>query len=401
MTRVIGLISGTSVDGIDAALVEISGTDIDLQVELVAGVTYPYPDSLREKILAVCAGVSLSMAELAELDDAIAFQFAQAAQEIQRNSPTANLIGSHGQTVYHRPPVKSGSQQTVEPLPTSPSSHHPITQLGYTLQLGRGEVIAQLTGIKTISNFRVADIAAEGQGAPLVSRVDAYLLSSPTQHRCIQNIGGIGNLTYLPARQGNWLEAICGWDTGPGNALLDLAVQHFSDGSQTYDQDGNWARQGTPCQELVEQWLREDFFHLSPPKSTGRELFGVDYLNRCLAESSAYHLSPADTLATLTELTATSIVHSYRNFLPKMPDEVLLCGGGSRNLYLKQRLQALMESVQVLTTDEVGVSGDFKEAISFAVLAYWRTLGIPGNLPQVTGATAALPLGNVHTLIES
>jgi anhydro-N-acetylmuramic acid kinase len=290
MTRVIGLISGTSVDGIDAALVEISGTDIDLQVELVAGVTYPYPDSLREKILAVCAGVSLSMAELAELDDAIAFQFAQAAQEIQRNSPTANLIGSHGQTVYHRPPVKSGSQQTVEPLPTSPSSHHPITQLGYT------------------------------------------------QHRCIQNIGGIGNLTYLPARQGNWLEAICGWDTGPGNALLDLAVQHFSDGSQTYDQDGNWARQGTPCQELVEQWLREDFFHLSPPKSTGRELFGVDYLNRCLAESSAYHLSPADTLATLTELTATSIVHSYRNFLPKMPDEVLLCGGGSRNLYLKQRL---------------------------------------------------------------
>jgi len=401
MTRVIGLISGTSVDGIDAALVEISGTDIDLQVELVAGVTYPYPDSLREKILAVCAGVSLSMAELAELDDAIAFQFAQAAQEIQRNSPTANLIGSHGQTVYHRPPVKSGSQQTVEPLPTSPSSHHPITQLGYTLQLGRGEVIAQLTGIKTISNFRVADIAAEGQGAPLVSRVDAYLLSSPIQHRCIQNIGGIGNLTYLPARQGNWLEAICGWDTGPGNALLDLAVQHFSDGSQTYDQDGNWARQGTPCQELVEQWLREDFFHLSPPKSTGRELFGVDYLNRCLAESSAYHLSPADTLATLTELTATSIVHSYRNFLPKMPDEVLLCGGGSRNLYLKQRLQALMESVQVLTTDEVGVSGDFKEAISFAVLAYWRTLGIPGNLPQVTGATAALPLGNVHTLIES
>ncbi|MBW4545780.1 MAG: anhydro-N-acetylmuramic acid kinase [Symplocastrum torsivum CPER-KK1] len=393
MTRVIGLISGTSVDGIDAALVEISGTDIDLQVELVAGETYPYPDSLREQILAVCAGASLSMAELAELDDAIAFQFAQAAQSIQSNSPSASLIGSHGQTVYHRPPVKPGSQPTVEPLPTSP--------LGYSLQLGRGEVIAQLTGIKTISNFRVADIAANGQGAPLVSRVDAYLLSSPTQHRCIQNIGGIGNLTYLPARQGNWLEAICGWDTGPGNALLDLAVQHFSDGSQTYDQDGNWARQGTPCQALVEQWLSEDFFHLSPPKSTGRELFGVDYLNRCLAESTAYHLSPADTLATLTELTASSIVHSYRNFLPKMPDEVLLCGGGSRNLYLKQRLQALMESVEVLTTDEAGVNGDFKEAIAFAVLAYWRSLGIPGNLPQVTGAAAAVPLGNVYVPIES
>ncbi|NEQ20458.1 MAG: anhydro-N-acetylmuramic acid kinase [Microcoleus sp. SIO2G3] len=393
MTRVIGLISGTSVDGIDAALVEITGTDIDLNVQLLAGATYPYPTALREQILEVCGGASLSMAELAQLDDAIALQFAQAAQEIQTGDTPAELIGSHGQTVYHRPPVKSGTQSTVEPLL--------ITQLGYTLQLGRGEVIAQLTGIKTISNFRVADIAAEGQGAPLVSRVDAYLLSSPTQHRCIQNIGGIGNLTFLPARQGNWLEAICGWDTGPGNALLDLAVQHFSEGSQTYDQDGNWARQGTPCQVLVEQWLREDFFQASPPKSTGRELFGVDYLNRCLAESTAYDLSPADTLATLTELTASSIVHSYRNFLPKMPDEVLLCGGGSRNLYLMQRLQALMKSVQVLTTDEVGVSGDFKEAIAFAVLAYWRTLGIPGNLPQVTGATAAVPLGNVYASIES
>jgi len=398
MTRVIGLISGTSVDGIDAALVEITGTDIDLKVELLAGETYPYPPELREQILEVCAGAALSMVELAELDDAIAFQFAKAAQAIQTDDTPTDLIGSHGQTVYHRPPVKQESRSFSEQGDREKGKLY--TPLGYTLQLGRGEVIGQLTGIKTVSNFRVADIAAGGQAAPLVSKVDASLLSSPTRHRCIQNIGGIGNLTYLPARQGNWLEAVCGWDTGPGNALLDLAVQHFTEGSQTYDQDGSWAAKGTACQALVEQWLSQDFFQIPPPKSTGRELFGVEYLNQCLAQSQAYNLTPADLLATLTELTATSIVHSYRHFLPQMPDEVFLCGGGSRNLYLKQRLQALLEPVQVFTTDEAGMSADFKEAIAFAVLAYWRKLGIPGNLPQVTGARVAVPLGNLYLPME-
>lgn len=388
MPLVIGLISGTSVDGIDAALVEITGTDVDLKIELLAGATYPYPETLREQILQVCAGAAVSMAELAELDDAIALQFAQAAHEIQTGHPPADLIGSHGQTVYHRPPVKLGKQQAVETFP--------VSSLGYTLQLGRGELIAHLTGIKTVSNFRAADMAAQGQGAPLVPKVDAYLLSSPTQHQCIQNIGGIGNLTYLPLRQGDWIDKVCGWDTGPGNTLLDLAMQHFTGGSQTYDQDGKWAASGTPCDALVEQWLSQDFFQIAPPKSTGRELFGWDYFNQCLAEGEAYNLTPTDLLATLTELTVRSIVMSYQNFLPQMPQRVLLCGGGSRNLYLKQRLSDQLGSIPVLTTDEAGVSADFKEAIAFAVLAYWRNLGIPGNLPKVTGANSAVLLGNVY-----
>ena len=388
MPLVIGLISGTSVDGIDAALVEITGTDVDLKIELLAGATYPYPETLREQILQVCAGAAVSMAELAELDDVIALQFAQAAQEIQTGHPPADLIGSHGQTVYHRPPVKLGNQQSVETFP--------VSSLGYTLQLGRGELIAHLTGIKTVSNFRAADMAAQGQGAPLVPKVDAYLLSSPTQHQCIQNIGGIGNLTYLPLRQGDWIDKVCGWDTGPGNTLLDLAMQHFTGGSQTYDQDGKWAASGTPCDALVEQWLSQDFFQIAPPKSTGRELFGWDYFNQCLAEGEAYNLTPTDLLATLTELTVRSIVMSYQNFLPQMPQRVLLCGGGSRNLYLKQRLSDQLGSIPVLTTDEAGVSADFKEAIAFAVLAYWRNLGIPGNLPKVTGANSAVLLGNVY-----
>ncbi|MCC3439039.1 MAG: anhydro-N-acetylmuramic acid kinase, partial [Oscillatoriales cyanobacterium] len=263
----------------------------------------------------------------------------------------------------------------------------------------------------TVSNFRSADIAAGGQGAPLVPIVDACLLAEPNRNLCIQNLGGIGNFTYLPARRDEELadksavshggEGILGWDTGPANSLLDLAVQHFCDGTKTYDEGGAWAASGTPCQALVENWLQQDFFIQAPPKSTGRELFGVDYFNRCLVEAQGYNLSPADVLATLTELTVASIVHSYQTFLPQMPDRVLLCGGGSHNLYLKRRLQAQLHPVQVLTTSEAGLSVDFKEAIAFAVLAAWRVRGIPGNLPQVTGACAPVLLGEINSCWHS
>ena len=376
--RVIGLISGTSVDGIDAALVEISGTEDDLAVELLAGNTYSYPATLREKILAVCAGQALSLEDLAALDDAIARAFAKAAIAIQHDHSPAALIGSHGQTVYHRPPNGSA--------------------LGYSLQLGRGDIISRETGLITASNFRASDIAAGGEGAPLVPRVDAYLLSHSSQSACIQNIGGISNLTYLPPKSvPNWERQIRGWDTGPGNALLDLAIQQFSQGEQTYDKDGAWAATGTPCQALVDRWLQHDYFRLLPPKSTGRELFSPTYLDQCLQDAAACHLSQADILATLTEFTAASIAASYRSFLPQMPDRVLLCGGGSRNTYLKQRLQNILSPIPVLVTDAFGVSADFKEAIAFAVLAYWKQKEIPGNLPSVTRAQWSTPLGEIYT----
>jgi anhydro-N-acetylmuramic acid kinase len=219
----------------------------------------------------------------------------------------------------------------------------------------------------------------------------------------VQNIGGIGNLTYLPARDKFGFEGIVGWDTGPGNSLLDIAVQHFTQGRQTYDRDGAWAESGTPCQALVSQWLQHEYFQIPPPKSTGRELFGWDYWQQCLADAGSYNLDPADLLATLAELTAASIVDSYQKFLPQMPDEVLLCGGGSRNLYLKKRLAELFSArssrpVAVLTTDDVGLSADYKEAIAFAVLAYWRNLGIPGNLPEVTNAREPVLLGYVSEI---
>jgi anhydro-N-acetylmuramic acid kinase len=393
----IGLISGTSVDGIDAVLVEITGSDYDLQVTQIAGATFAYPDRMREQILAVCGGASLSMPEFAQLDDAIATQFALAAQKIQKGHPTAQLIGSHGQTVFHRPPLLSVTSRVASLAPSQ-------TSIGYSLQLGRGAVIAELTGIPVVSNFRAADIAAGGEGAPLVSKIDVCLLSHPTCDRCVQNLGGIGNVTYLPARnRDNWEQNICGWDTGPGNALIDLAVSKLTDGKLTFDKDGSWAAKGTPVQELVERWLQQDFFQQSPPKSTGRELFSPDYLDACWQDARPYQLSNADWLATLTELTVASVVHSYQTFLGRMPDEVLLCGGGSRNRYLKQRLEArLVGSSTVLTTDEAGVNGDFKEAIAFAVLAYWRFhCSFAGNLPQVTGAKQPALLGEINLPIAN
>ncbi|MEM9539619.1 MAG: anhydro-N-acetylmuramic acid kinase [Cyanobacteria bacterium P01_E01_bin.42] len=372
---VVGLISGTSVDGIDAVLTDITGNDLDIKVKLLAGETYLYPEQLRSQILGVCGGDRLSMEELAELDDAIARQFAIAANDIQQNQPSATLIGSHGQTVFHRPPIENA--------------------IGYTLQLGRGDLIAKITKTQTVSNFRVADIAASGHGAPLVSRLDLALLSHPKEYRCIQNLGGIGNVTYLPPRLLQRENEIVGWDTGPANVLIDLAVTRFTDGRETYDRNGEWSAKGSPHHQLVERWLQQDFFHLSPPKSTGRELFGEEYLARCFADAEA-ELSQEDWLATLTELTAASIARSYRDFLPHFPAEVLLGGGGSRNAYLKERLSQHLAPAAVLTVDEAGVNSDFKEAIAFALLAYWRIHQHPGNLPQVTGASQSLPLGDIH-----
>ena len=423
--KIIGLISGTSIDGIDAVLVEVTGKDLDVEIELLKAKTYPYPSDLKKKILEVCHGRAISMAELAQLDDAIAYQFAIAAKAIQqRNSPTT-LISSHGQTVYHRPPVskEKGEKKNEEEVPAKIENTFdrskkeeskeikkdsilnsyssilvPSRSIGYSMQLGRGEVIANLTGIPTVSDFRAADIAAGGHGAPLVSKIDICLLSHPTKHRVIQNLGGIGNLTYLPPRNDpNWEQKVCGWDTGPANVLIDLAISEITKGKQTYDRNGELASKGTPCQKLVRKWLQQDYFLQSPPKSTGRELFNQDYLNRCWQDAKIENLSDADWLATITELTVASLVHSYRAFLPQIPDEVFLCGGGSRNIYLRQRLQAELTSSQVLTTDEVGLDGDYKEAIAFAILGYWRYhCNFPGNVPQVTSANKPMLLGNIH-----
>jgi anhydro-N-acetylmuramic acid kinase len=375
---VVGLMSGTSVDGIDAALVEIQGKTRDLQVKLISGETYPYPPALRAQILAVCGGQVLSMEKLAELDDAIANFFAQAAIQIQSGGLRATLIGSHGQTLFHRPAQAD--------------------RMGYSQQVGRGAVIAKATGINTIDDFRTADIEAGGQGAPLVPKTDAYLLGDDRHHLCVQNIGGIGNCTYLPPHsEADWEERVQGWDTGPGNSLIDLAIADITNGVDTYDADGATAARGSVDQELVQRWLAQDYFRQAPPKSTGRELFGRAYLAACRRDAAS--LSDVDFLATITDLTAASIADSYQRFLPRLPDRVLLCGGGARNGFLQGRIQRHLPTTSVLTTAEAGLNSDFKEAIAFALLAYWRWHDIPGNLPRVTGAAAPVLLGNIHRVV--
>ena len=369
----IGLMSGTSVDGIDAALVEISDRHNHLETNLIAGHTYAYPDDLRAEILAVCAGEARSLQQRCELDDRIAECFAKAAIAImEKGDRQPDLIGSHGQTLFHRPPVGE--------------------QMGYTVQLGRGAVIAELTGIKTVSDFRVADIEAGGQGAPLVSMLDVLLLSDPTKYRVCQNIGGISNLTYLPPNSIENQDQVFGFDNGTGNVLMDMVTQKLF--GESFDRDGAIARQGQPNLGLIDQWLAQEFFVTAPPKSTGRELFSPNYLEDCLAECQ--HLSNYDILATLTEFTARAIAKSYRDFLPVFPDEVLIGGGGGRNGYLMERLQDLLAPAIVKCTDEFGMSGDSKEAIAFAVLGYLRLKERAGNLPSVTGAKRSVLLGKIY-----
>ncbi|GBO51826.1 anhydro-N-acetylmuramic acid kinase [Pseudanabaena sp. lw0831] len=368
----IGLMSGTSVDGIDAALVEISDRNNYLATNLISGHTYAYPADLRAEILAVCAGETRSLQQICELDDRIAESFAQAAIAImEKGDRQPDLIGSHGQTVFHRPPVGE--------------------QMGYTVQLGRGAVIAELTGIKTVSDFRVADIEAGGQGAPLVSMLDVLLLSDPTKYRVCQNIGGISNLTYLPPNSMENQDQVFGFDNGTGNVLMDMATQKLF--GEPFDRAGAIARQGKPDLDLINKWLEQEFFVIAPPKSTGRELFSPDYLEARLVECQ--DLSNYDILATLTEFTVRAIAKSYRDFLPVFPDEVLIGGGGGRNGYLMERLQDLLAPAIVKRTDDFGMSGDSKEAIAFAVLGYLRLKERAGNLPSVTGAKRSVLLGKI------
>ncbi len=377
--RVIGLISGTSIDGIDAALVDIEGAGYVINVHYVDGLTYPYPTDLKQQITQVCAGQPLTMVDLATLDDAIAYEFAQAAQALMAQAGSTDLVASHGQTVFHRP---------VEPG----------NRLGYSVQLGRGAAIARQVNCPVVSDFRRADLEAGGEGAPLVPIVDLCLLSHAQQRRCVQNIGGIGNVTYLPP----WPQRqavppkVLGWDTGRGNSLIDIAMATLSEGTLTYDRDGTWAAQGTVCLDLVQQWLKHPYFTQSPPKSTGRELFGWSFFNQCYPMAQQRGLSPTDLVATLTEFTAAAIAQEYSTFLPDQPDTILVGGGGSCNPVLMDRLQAYCPDCPVMSTDAVGLSASYKEAIAFAVLGFWHWQRFPGNLPTVTGATLPVVLGHLN-----
>jgi anhydro-N-acetylmuramic acid kinase len=373
---VIGLMSGTSLDGIDAALVELDGDPAQPRWELRAFVETPYSVDQRRTIHdGILSGTAASLCRLnADLGEWFAEATLRLCREAGVSTAAVDAIGSHGQTVWHEPPCEG--------------------RRGATLQLGCAATIAERTGIPVVSDFRARDVAAGGEGAPLVPWVDRLLFSHESQRRVLQNIGGMANLTWLPPRGSS--ESILAFDTGPGNALMDAAVELASDGGAMYDADGTWAAEGAVDEALLAELLSHPFFQREPPKSTGREVFGRIYVQQL-----ASRVRPSDRrewatlIATLTELTARSIADALQRWvLPRGVDEMIVTGGGALNPVLVERIRSLLPVPVTAQRDALGVPPAAKEAVAFAVLAWAHLSRVPGNVPAATGASAPRILGS-------
>ena len=368
----IGLMSGTSLDGVSAAVARFHPEDARFRVELLAYVQRPYDDEQRRRLRAVMREAKAR--DYCRVGFDLGSWLAEAALEAIEKSgvPRSQIraVGSHGQTIWHEPPHS-------------------------TLQIGETAVIAERTGLDTVGDFRVADIAAGGQGAPLAPIADALLFSAPSHWRALQNIGGIGNVTIVPP--GGDPNGIRAFDTGPGVAVTDAVVESLFPGV-TYDRDGHLARKGRAMQEVVDALLRHPYFAAPPPKSTGRELFGADYvrdfIERCRAQDE--NASHEDIVATAVELTARSIADAYDRFVRRDVAEVLPSGGGARHPVLMQRLSQLLAPRTVKPFDAVFFDGEAKEAVAFALLAKLCIEGNKGNVPAATGAKATRILGKIQ-----
>lgn len=377
---VIGLMSGTSMDGIDAALVRIRETDDNLQVETLAFYTTPYPADVRAELMRTIRGET-GVAEICHLNFLLGELFADATlhlmQEANVKPGQLLCIASHGQTVWHQP----------EPIEWEGRA------IRSTLQIGEPAVIAERTGVPTVGDFRVADVAAGGQGAPLVPYVDYLLFRHPSEGRILLNIGGIANLTAIPANASP--EEVIAFDTGPGNALINVAMEIASAGKYRFDPEGSFAQRHPIREEWLNELLQHPYFALRPPKSTGRETFGEAMVRRLMRR---YKVSNAELLVpTLTELTARTIADGIRRFVfPEMhAARLIVSGGGVHNRTLMKRLGELLPELQVETSDHYGIHPDAKEAVAFAVLGYQRLRGRTNNLPSATGAQRAVVMGKL------
>ena len=373
--NVIGLMSGTSADGVDVALVEITGSGLTTEIELIAFETIPYTPEIRTRIFDLFNVQTARVDEICTMNFVLGKLFAESTLTVLEKvgiAPTkVDLIGSHGQTIHHMPSA---------PTPA-------------TLQIGEPSVIAHETGIPTIADFRVADVAAGGQGAPLIAYPDFLLFHHSTQTSGLLNIGGIANLTVLPAGCGT--EAVHASDTGPGNMILDACVEKITNGEKQFDENGELARQGTVCPDLLETWLAHPFLKLAPPKTTGREMFGTTFADTCLQQIKAHRISESDGLATLTALTVESIARYYTGFIAaKTPLDILyVSGGGARNPLIMDGLAEALAPIPVVDVAKSGISGDAKEAIAFAILANEAVHRNFGNVPNATGASCGKVLG--------
>lgn len=378
----IGLMSGTSLDGVDAALVRIKGSGLTTTSRLIAYVQLPYEKDFREQIKALCNIEQSSVADVCSMNFLLADRFAAAAEAVCQQAGIAmdevDFISSHGQTVWHIP--KSDAAQSLARS---------------TLQLGDLSVIATRTGRPVVGDFRPADMAAGGQGAPLVPYGDLILFCDALQGRVLQNIGGIGNCTVLPAAC--TADQVTAYDTGPGNMIIDQVVLELSGGKLAYDENGKWAAEGTPDKALVAKMMQHPYFSQMPPKSTGRELFGAAYAAAVLAGARERGLSSADIVATATWFTAKSIADSYERWVfPKNKiDQIIVSGGGAHNEVLLAMLSELLPGRTVAKASSFGIDDDAKEAVIFALLGNECIHGIPNNVPSATGAGRRVVMGKL------
>jgi anhydro-N-acetylmuramic acid kinase len=370
---VVGLMSGTSVDGVDAAVVDVNARDDVLTVRLIGYAESPIDEQLRQRIHTLFNPEQSRVDEVCELNVLLGEAFAGAAALALRQAGVEpDLVASHGQTVWHQ--VAPGHTRS-------------------TLQLAEPSVIAERLGVTTVADFRPRDIAAGGQGAPLASWGDALLFGDQQLSRAVQNIGGIGNVTWVPPG-GQW-EAMLAFDTGPGNALMDHAAWRLSGGMQRFDADGALAAAGRVNDALLAELLGHPYFPLQPPKSTGRELFGAQLVDPFIARCLERGLSSADVLATLTAFTAHSIADQYRRFLPGRPDEVVVGGGGSRNPVLMRLLSELLDPAQIRLHEEFGLPSLGREAVYFALMGHEALHGRANTVPSCTGATHPVVMGKL------
>lgn len=375
--RVAGLMSGTSADGVDVAIVDIAGRKADL----VAFDMQPYPAKLREQIFRLFRPETSHVDDICHMNFVLGEVFAAAvlATAKKKRIPLASidLVGSHGQTIYHIPQGRRFGKQSLRS----------------TLQIGEPSVIAERTGITTVADFRPRDIAAGGEGAPLVPYTDWVLFADRRKTRAIQNIGGIANVTYLPA--GGDVRDVLAFDTGPGNMIIDRLVHLVTKGRLRYDAGGRMARQGRVIDRLLAELMRHKYLRRKPPKTTGREEFGTQYSDKVYAGAIESGIARDDLVATATAFTARTIADAYRRFLPKPVEEVILCGGGAWNQTLVDMLRKELPSAKVAAMDDYGISVDAKEAVSFAILAYETIRGRPNNVPSATGAKRPAVLGKI------
>jgi anhydro-N-acetylmuramic acid kinase len=381
--RVIGLMSGTSADGIDAALVEISGAPPTISAQLAGHHHISFPAQVRKTILRIANDAVTSTAEISELNFVLGEWFAKAAIQSCRRWKVSlariSLIGSHGQTIYHQgaPGMALGARRIAS-----------------TLQIGELGVIAERTGVPTIGNFRPRDIAAGGQGAPLVPFVDYLLYLDPRVSRVALNIGGIANLTVIPAKARP--EDVFAFDTGPGNMIVDALVESITNGRSSYDRNARIALSGRTVPELLAQIMREPYLRKKPPKTAGREQFGRHYSDVLLARGKKMRAAPEDIVRTATIFTSLSIADAFHRFiLPRLKvDELIVAGGGTRNPLMMAQLAAALSDIDIVSADKFGVPAEAKEAFAFAILAYESFHGRPNNLPSATGASHSVVLGD-------